>query len=225
MTTDTTALNPALEQFIRKEVVKQYNRSSVTTHLLRKEVGMGKNLAWDVSVGTGTGQVFDEGQVISVFNADTEVLATLPWAEYGDAFKIFVPTMYEPRMAPPGSQIVILQRIMEIDFEGVEDWTGHKCGVQADLLDRFEAVLPGIRDHIVTVQSASALTSWRFTLNLHGAMLGWEMSPDQLGASRPGIEGPVRNLHLTGHWTRPGGGITPVIVSAGEAARAIITGR
>lgn len=86
--TDTTALNSALEQFIRQQVVKQYNRSSITTHLLRKEVGMGKNLAWDVSVGTGTGQVFSEGQVVSTFTADTEILATLPWAEYGDAIKI-----------------------------------------------------------------------------------------------------------------------------------------
>lgn len=86
--TDFATLNPALEQFIRQKIVTQYNRSSVTTNLLRKETGMGKNLAWDVSVGTGTGQVFDDGQVVSTFNADTEVLATLPWAEYGDAFKI-----------------------------------------------------------------------------------------------------------------------------------------
>lgn len=86
--TNTAALNPALEQFIRKEVVKQYNRSSVTLNLLNKEPGNGKNLAWDVSVGTGTGQVFDEGQVVSSFNADQEILATLPWAEYGDSFKI-----------------------------------------------------------------------------------------------------------------------------------------
>jgi hypothetical protein len=86
--TNTAALNPALEQFIRETVVKQYNRSTVTTNLMRKEIGMGKNLAWDVSVGTGTGQVFDDGQVVSTFNADVEVLATLPWAEYGDAFKI-----------------------------------------------------------------------------------------------------------------------------------------
>ncbi|MEX1129610.1 MAG: NAD(P)/FAD-dependent oxidoreductase [Vicinamibacterales bacterium] len=143
---------------------------------------------------------------------------------YGDAFKIFVPTIYEPKMAPPGGQIVILQRIMEIDYDREDDWAVHKCGVQSDLLARFEAVLPGIRDHIVTVQSASALTSWRFTLNHHGAMLGWEMSPGQLGAARPAIEAPVKNLYLTGHWTRPGGGITPVIVSAVDAARAIAGG-
>lgn len=87
---DTTfsAISPALEQRIRKEVVKQYNRSSVTTDLIPKMSGMGKNLAWDVSVGTSTGQVFDDGQIVSTFNADTELLATLPWCEYGDAFKI-----------------------------------------------------------------------------------------------------------------------------------------
>lgn len=87
---DTTfsAISPALEQRIRQEVKKQYNRSSVTTDLLPKQAGIGKNLAWDVSVGTATGQVFDDGQVVSTFNADTEILATLPWCEYGDAFKI-----------------------------------------------------------------------------------------------------------------------------------------
>jgi phytoene dehydrogenase-like protein len=55
-------------------------------------------------------------------------------------------------------------------------------------------------------------------------MLGWEMSPDQLGALRPGIESGIRNLHLVGHWTRPGGGITPVLVSAQQAARAVLAG-
>jgi phytoene dehydrogenase-like protein len=138
-----------------------------------------------------------------------------------DAFKIFVPTMYEPRMAPEGGQIVILQRIMEIDYSTVTDWAAHKAAVEADLLLRLEAAVPGISRHIVCVQSASALTSWRFTLNYAGAMLGWEMSPEQLGEGRPTIESPVGNLLVTGHWAQPGGGITPVIVSAMDAARAI----
>jgi phytoene dehydrogenase-like protein len=72
--------------------------------------------------------------------------------------------------------------------------------------------------------SASALTSYRFTLNHRGAMLGWEMSPDQLGDRRPATNGLVRGLHFVGHWTQPGGGITPVIVSAMRVAKAI-TGR
>jgi len=138
-----------------------------------------------------------------------------------DAFKVFIPTMYEPKMAPPGGQVVILQRIMQIGYDRVVDWTAHKARVEDDLVTRLEAALPGVSAHIATRQSASALTSWRFTRNLHGAMLGWEMSPDQLGDKRPGIEGPVRNLYMCGHWTRPGGGITPVIVSAVEVAHRI----
>ena len=138
-----------------------------------------------------------------------------------DAFKIFIPTMYEPKLAPPGGQIIILQRIMAIDYDRVADWRAHKQRVEEDLVARLEAEIPGVGAHIITRQSASALTSWRFTLNSHGSMLGWEMSPEQLGPNRPGIEGPVRNLYLCGHWTRPGGGITPVIVSAVDVARRI----
>lgn len=142
-----------------------------------------------------------------------------------DAFKVFIPTMYEPRMAPAGGQIIILQRIMELNYDEVSDWAAHKAAIQADLLTRLEATIPGISLHVVHSQSASALTSWRFTLNHQGAMLGWEMSPDQLGPGRPAIEGPVANLYLTGHWTRPGGGITPVIVSAVHVASAITGNR
>ncbi len=141
-----------------------------------------------------------------------------------DAFKIFIPTMYEPRMAPPGGQVIILQRIMEIDFDRVADWRAHKQRVEDDLVARLEAAIPGVGSHIVTRQSASALTSWRFTMNLHGSMLGWEMSPEQLGPRRPPVEGPVRNLYICGHWTRPGGGITPVIVSAMDVAQKITAG-
>jgi prolycopene isomerase len=85
-------------------------------------------------------------------------------------------------------------------------------------------VIPGVRGRIAVLLSASAKTSWRFTLNSQGAMLGWEMSPEQLGDGRPGIRGPVDGLYLVGHWTRPGGGITPVIVSAMRAAEAVLGG-
>jgi hypothetical protein len=82
------SLNPSLEQLIRARSVKQYNRSSVTLNLLNKIPGNGKNLAWNFKVGTATGQVFDEGQVVTSFNSDSTVMASLPWAEYGDSFKI-----------------------------------------------------------------------------------------------------------------------------------------
>lgn len=132
--------------------------------------------------------------------------------------KIFSPTLYEPRMAPPDGQIVILQKVLEMDYDGVDNWPQHKEEVESYVTSHMEKVLPGIGEHIVVQTSASAKTSWRFTLNEHGSMLGWEMSPDQLGEARPGMEGPIDGLYLVGHWTRPGGGITPVIISALQVA-------
>ncbi len=102
------------------------------------------------------------------------------------------------------------------------DWEAHKAEVEDFVVSHLEEVLPGVRDRIVVKISATARTAWRFTLNHSGAMLGWEMSPEQLGDGRPGIQGPVDGLYLVGHWTRPGGGITPVIVSALHAAEAIL---
>jgi len=139
-------------------------------------------------------------------------------------FKIFSPTLYEPAMAPPGGQVVILQKVQEIDYAGIADWARHKGEVEAFLLGSLDRVVPGITARIVVKTSASARTSYRFTRNFQGAMLGWEMSPDQLGALRPGIESGIRDLHLVGHWTRPGGGITPVLVSAQQVARAVLAG-
>jgi prolycopene isomerase len=84
--------------------------------------------------------------------------------------------------------------------------------------------MPGFSEKIVVCLSASAFTSWRYTSNYRGAMLGWEMSPEQFGERRPGIRGPLQNLYLTGHWTQPGGGITMVIISAMRVAE-ILRGR
>lgn len=139
-------------------------------------------------------------------------------------FKIFVPTLYEPAMAPPGKKVIIIQKVLEMDYEAVADWPEHKRRIEEFALGHLERLIPGIRQKIVVSTSASARTSWRFTLNESGAMLGWEMSPEQLGEGRPDVTTPVRNLYLVGHWTRPGGGITPVIVSAQQVAAAVVQG-
>jgi hypothetical protein len=77
----------ALEQRFRK-TVKQQNRPAVTLTLLEKRPLTGKNASWDVEVGTATGQVFDDGADVSVYNADVDVPAILQWGEYGDAMAI-----------------------------------------------------------------------------------------------------------------------------------------
>ena len=138
-------------------------------------------------------------------------------------FKLFVPTLYEPAMAPPGGHVLIVQKVTEVDYDAVSDWQAHKAALERFVLEHLERLLPGFADRAVVRLSASAATSHRFTLNHRGAMLGWEMAPDQLGPQRPGVTGPVRNLFFVGHWTQPGGGVTPVIVSAMRVAE-LLTG-
>jgi phytoene dehydrogenase-like protein len=135
--------------------------------------------------------------------------------------KVFVPTLYEPEMAPAGGHIVLLQKVLAMDYDAVTDWQAHKLKIESAVTGHLASLIPDLADRIVVQTSATARTSERFTLNHAGAMLGWEMSPQQLGVNRPGIEGPVDGLYLAGHWVRPGGGITPVIVSAMQVAERI----
>lgn len=138
------------------------------------------------------------------------------------AFKVFLPTAFDPALAPPGGQILIVQKLTSIDYESIPDWPAHKAAVEDYILQGLERCLPGLSEKVAVKLSASAQTSYRYTLNHHGAMLGWEMSPGQLGDLRPGVEGPFKNLYFVGHWARPGGGITPVMISAMRAAKRIL---
>lgn len=140
-------------------------------------------------------------------------------------FKVFVPTRFDPSIAPPGCQTMIVQKVTPAPFDEITDWAAHKAAVERQIFARLREILPELEDHIVVRSSATAMTSHRYTNNEGGAMLGWEMAPDQLGSARPDNKTPVEGLYLTGHWTRPGGGVTPVIVSAQRTAQIILRGR
>jgi phytoene desaturase len=148
-----------------------------------------------------------------------------PYDSVRNVFKIFVPTRFDPSLAPPGCQMIITQTLTPIRLEEIDDWAAHKAAVEGRIFGRLREILPGIDDHVVVRLGASAMTSYRYTNNWQGAMLGWEMSPGQLGSARLPTSTPIENLYLTGHWTQPGGGITPVIISAQRVAQTILKGQ
>jgi prolycopene isomerase len=138
-----------------------------------------------------------------------------------NAFKVFLPTAFDPQLAPPGGQIIIVQKVTKVDYDHIDDWPAHKAAIEGFIMKNLERCLPGLSCKIVVKLSASAQTSNRYTLNYQGAMLGWEMASDQLGAQRPAIQSPFKNLYFVGHWAQPGGGITPVMISAVQATKLI----
>ncbi len=133
-------------------------------------------------------------------------------------FKLFAPSLYDSSLAPPGGHVLIVQKVVDLDYDSVIDWHENKGNIEKFVLTCLAKIIPGFSDKVVVCESASSQTSHRFTLNYQGAMLGWRMSPNQLGSNRPSVESPIRNLFFVGQWTRPGGGITPAIVSARKVA-------
>lgn len=131
-----------------------------------------------------------------------------------------IPTLVDPSLAPPREHLVILTTLIPYDV-GVS-WRWEKARYAELLLNEIEAVIPGFRDHITFAEGASPRTMERYTLNLTGAIYGWEVSPKQVGPKRLGHQTPIRGLYLSGHWTQPGGGVYGVIVSAIQTASMIL---
>jgi phytoene desaturase len=133
---------------------------------------------------------------------------------------ITVPTLSDPSLAPPGEHIVIVTTL--IPYEIGSSWREQKSKYAEMLMQEVEKVFPGIRNHITFSEGASPRTMERYTLNLTGAIYGWEVSPEQVGRGRLAHETPIKGLYLSGHWTQPGGGLYGVTLSGVDTARSVL---
>ncbi|MGD0201119.1 MAG: hypothetical protein ABSD27_10265, partial [Bryobacteraceae bacterium] len=79
-----------------------------------------------------------------------------------------------------------------------------------------EKVLPGLAKAIEVQEIGTPLTNVRYTGNYRGSIYGWDQTLDNSGMRRLGHSTPVKNLYLSGAWTRPGGGYSAVLWSGLE---------
>lgn len=135
-------------------------------------------------------------------------------------FSATIPTLTDPSIAPPGHHIMLLTTLSPFDV-GLS-WREAKPQFQRRLLEQAERQFPGLNDRLIVVESGSPRTLERYTLNHQGAAYGFSPTPDQIGPNRPGVRGAVPGLFHCGHWTRPGGGVAGVSISAQLAAQAIL---
>jgi phytoene dehydrogenase-like protein len=129
---------------------------------------------------------------------------------------ITIPTLTDPSLAPVGQHLVIATTLIPYDI--VVSWRRQKAEYARLLMSDLEKVFPGLQKHITYAEGATPRTMERYTLNLTGAIYGWEASPQQVGKRRLGHRTPIHGLYLSGHWSRPGGGLYGVIVSGLETA-------
>jgi prolycopene isomerase len=151
---------------------------------------------------------------------DHEASYALSQTGQSNWFSATLPSFADPSLAPPGQSIMMLTTLCPFDVG--ESWRIAKSGFQQRLLEKADRHFPGLNDHLLVVESGSPRTMERYTLNRHGAAYGFAPSPDQIGPNRPSVIGALPGLFHTGHWTRPGGGVAGVSVSALLAAQAVL---
>jgi phytoene desaturase len=132
---------------------------------------------------------------------------------YGDSF------------APPGRTVV------QIEFESSwEHWANlhdqdvvayeaEKKRVAAEVIRLVEPYYPGLAAAVEMTDVATPYTTWRYTLNRHGAYEGWlptgEAIMTPVRRTLPGLGG----FYMAGQWVSPGGGVPPCLYSGRHAVQ------
>ncbi|MCX5686922.1 MAG: NAD(P)/FAD-dependent oxidoreductase [Candidatus Omnitrophica bacterium] len=82
------------------------------------------------------------------------------------------------------------------------------------ILSRCEKVIPGLRKYIKVKTIATPLTMERYTGNSNGSIYGWNKKSliEEIRFMNPTT--PIKNLLLSSHWTKMGGGIGGVLLSS-----------
>ena len=137
----------------------------------------------------------------------------------------------DPGCAPSGSSVLAIMSLAPWDYQNVwgtggdlTDYSENPNYVRikneaADLLiDRAEAVLPGLRKSVVVKEVGTPLTNVRYGLNPEGSIYGRQQTVDNL-LNRRSPKTPIPNLLLTGAWV--GGGGMSAALSSGRTTAAI----
>lgn len=130
-----------------------------------------------------------------------------------------IPTLHDRSLAPEGEHLIVLSSIAPYDVGS--PWPRERERWTELLLAALETMMPGVRDHLSFVESATPLTLESHTLNHRGAIYGWEPTPAQSLGKRLKQRAPIAGLFLAGHWTEPGAGSLRVVYSGMNAAQAI----
>ncbi len=121
--------------------------------------------------------------------------------EAGAGFYVTVPTLFDPRLAPPGRQIVVAGTLAPAD--PAQGAMAHRMieGMEGRLRELYPDLEGAIIDRSVVDAAAVARISGR---DRSGAAVGAAQTPDQCGPARPGWETPVEGLYSVGADTGSG---------------------
>jgi phytoene dehydrogenase-like protein len=132
---------------------------------------------------------------------------------------------YSSRFSPAGKTVVQVEFETEWDYwnelqkRDRKAYETEKARLAGDVLERLDALYPGLASRVEVTDVATPYTTWRYTLNHRASPEGWLMTPVALRTTiertLPGLE----RLYLAGQWVMPGGGVPPVLYSGRHAVQ------
>jgi prolycopene isomerase len=138
-------------------------------------------------------------------------------------------TAIDPTTAAAGKNSMSLTTYLPWDMLNTWQWDDEyeqyiaaKESAARTLIERAEAFLPGLRDHVEILEVGSPVTNYAFSLNPRGTIFGWANTPEQGTLRRLPMQTPIDNVLLAGAWTFPGGGQAAVIDSGVQAANKVL---
>lgn len=149
--------------------------------------------------------------------------------------EISIPSIVDDSLAPQGKSVVTLTTFAPYDYLGrwkteggqrTEAYRRLKEKVADQLIATAEGVIPDLSKHIVVKEIATPLTYERYTLNTHGASVGWNWNPryaltKEYASSVGSLRTPIKNLFTVGHWSYSPGALPPAMLTGKVVAHTI----
>jgi phytoene dehydrogenase-like protein len=127
----------------------------------------------------------------------------------------------DPSLCPQGKECLAL--VTNVPFVSASFWEQNKEAFAEKLIQIAGQYLAELKENIACQIAFSPLDLYQRTGNSQGAIIGWDVTPEQVLKRRLSQDTPLKNLLLAGHWTQPGPDISLVSISGYQAANMIIS--
>ncbi|MFX1385099.1 MAG: phytoene desaturase family protein [Promethearchaeota archaeon] len=167
-------------------------------------------------------------------NSPENLNKSLETADYSNfpIGSILIYSNIDPTCCPPNKSIISVYSIAILEpFEKALDAQGKKGNnyqalktkIANQLINQISIILkfPELKSHIEVMELATPITFRRYSYNRGGALMGWELTPEQLLLNQLPQKTPIKNLFLCGQWTNLGGGISNVMKSGDLVAQMV----
>jgi prolycopene isomerase len=203
-----------------KDYLARMDRMSVSLSSFQVFLGLKKDLVGAAGIADTEISYVPSYDVEAAFKSAVDVSLDNP------GFGLSLYDNLYPGYSPKGKNTVNI-----IALHGFDYWRkyeadyrkGNKAAYRAEkerianvYIRQAEKVLPGLAKAIEVMEIGTPLTNVRYTGNYRGSIYGWDQTLDNSGMRRLGHSTPVKNLYLSGAWTRPGGGYIAVLRSGLE---------